>query len=144
MIPVFHTEFDALQLSLQNFPEIPPYGDFGDFWWLLWLFSVRDPAGFFGFCPLSNLHTSGYKTYGVSVLVLAPESWNQLYLDVRTKDRDYFFIFSVSRLYSNFSGSSIFSFRYSMYVQFTMGNCILSRETDARMGVECQIMKLLN
>ena len=35
MIPVFHTEFDALQLSFPWFGEIPPYGDFGDFWWLL-------------------------------------------------------------------------------------------------------------
>ena len=34
-IPVFHTEFDALQLSFPWFGEIPPYGDFGDFSWLL-------------------------------------------------------------------------------------------------------------
>ena len=41
MIPVFHTEFDALQLSFPWFGKIPPCGDFGDFWWLLWLLSPK-------------------------------------------------------------------------------------------------------
>ena len=35
VIPIFHTKFDALQLLLKRFFEIPPSGDFGDFWWLL-------------------------------------------------------------------------------------------------------------
>ena len=39
VIPIFHTEFDALQILCNRFGEIPPTGDFGDFWWLLWLFS---------------------------------------------------------------------------------------------------------
>ena len=38
-IPVFHTEFDPLQLSFTQNGKIPPNGDFGDFWWLFWLFS---------------------------------------------------------------------------------------------------------
>ena len=37
VIPIFHTEFDALQVSSKRLGEIPPFGDFGDFWWLLWL-----------------------------------------------------------------------------------------------------------
>ena len=37
VIPIFHTEFDALQLSTRRFGEIPPSGDFGGFLWLLWL-----------------------------------------------------------------------------------------------------------
>ena len=39
VIPIFHTEFDALKVSYNRLGEIPPYGDFGDFWWLLWLLS---------------------------------------------------------------------------------------------------------
>ena len=35
VIPIFHTEFDPLQVLLVHFGEIPPTGDFGDFWWLL-------------------------------------------------------------------------------------------------------------
>ena len=35
VIPIFHTEFDALQLSTRRFGEIPPSGDFGGFLWLL-------------------------------------------------------------------------------------------------------------
>ena len=31
VIPIFHTEFDALKVSNNRFGEIPPYGDFGDF-----------------------------------------------------------------------------------------------------------------
>mgnify|MGYP006863839779 CR=1 FL=1 len=42
MIPVFHTEFDPLKLSLKQNGKIPPSGDFGDFWWLFWLFSRQD------------------------------------------------------------------------------------------------------
>ena len=37
VIPIFHTEFDALKVSYIRFGEIPPTGDFGDFWWLFWL-----------------------------------------------------------------------------------------------------------
>ena len=42
MIPLFHTEFDALQLSFHWIAEIPPIGDFGDFLWLFWLFLGAD------------------------------------------------------------------------------------------------------
>ena len=37
MIPFFQSEFDALQVSYNWLGEIPPTGDFGDFWWLFWL-----------------------------------------------------------------------------------------------------------
>ena len=37
VIPIFHTEFDALQLSTNRFGEIPPSGDFGGFLWLLFV-----------------------------------------------------------------------------------------------------------
>ena len=37
VIPIFHSEFDALQVSSKMIGEIPTYGDFGNFWWLLWL-----------------------------------------------------------------------------------------------------------
>ena len=41
VIPIFHTEFDALQVLFHWRVKIPPHGDFGDFWWLLWLFSPK-------------------------------------------------------------------------------------------------------
>ena len=37
VIPFFHTKFDALQVSSKRLGEISPFGDSGDFWWLLWL-----------------------------------------------------------------------------------------------------------
>ena len=37
-IPFFQSEFDPLQLLVKRFGGIPPSGDLGDFWWLLWLF----------------------------------------------------------------------------------------------------------
>ena len=40
VIPFFQSEFDALQLLVNRFGEIPPNGDFGDFWWLLWLLTL--------------------------------------------------------------------------------------------------------
>ena len=61
-IPVFHSEFDALQLSFPWFGEIPPFGDFGDFWWLLLVATFFDPAGFFSFYPKHILYTPRYKT----------------------------------------------------------------------------------
>ena len=39
VIPIFHAEFDALKVLSKRFGEIQPFGDFGDFWGLLWLFS---------------------------------------------------------------------------------------------------------
>ena len=57
--PIFHTEFDALKVSYNRFGEIPPTGDFGDFWGLLWLFSSLDLVRFFNFCPFSTKHTFG-------------------------------------------------------------------------------------
>ena len=59
VIPIFHTEFDALKVTYNSLGEIPPYGDFGDFWWLLWLFSSLDLVRFFNFCPFWNQHTLG-------------------------------------------------------------------------------------
>ena len=35
MIPISHTEFDALQVLPKGFYKIPPSGDFGGFLWLL-------------------------------------------------------------------------------------------------------------
>ena len=37
MIPIFHTEFDALKLLVMSLGEIPPSGDFGYFLWLLFV-----------------------------------------------------------------------------------------------------------
>ena len=41
VIPFFQSEFDAQQLLVNRFGEIPPSGDFGDFLWLLWLFYLN-------------------------------------------------------------------------------------------------------
>ena len=41
VIPFFQSEFDAQQLLVNRFGEIPPSGDFGDFWWLLWLLTPK-------------------------------------------------------------------------------------------------------
>ena len=56
VIPIFHTEFDALQVSSTMFGEIPPTGDFGDFWWLLWLFSRQDVVFKFNDMPFWRGH----------------------------------------------------------------------------------------
>ena len=37
VIPIFHTEFDALKGLPKEFGEIPPSGDSGDFLWLLFV-----------------------------------------------------------------------------------------------------------
>ena len=37
MIPISHTEFDALQVLPKGFYKIPPSGDFGGFSWLLFV-----------------------------------------------------------------------------------------------------------
>ena len=42
VIPFFQSEFDALQLLVNWLGEIPPSGDFGDFWWLLWLLTFEN------------------------------------------------------------------------------------------------------
>ena len=70
MIPIFHTEFDALKVSFNRLSEIPPCGDFGDFWWLLWLFSRQALVIFFSFCPFWTQHTLGKKMAYVSVWVV--------------------------------------------------------------------------
>ena len=41
MIPIFHTEFDPLQVLFLSICKIPPTGDFGDFWWLLLVTSSK-------------------------------------------------------------------------------------------------------
>ena len=42
MIPIFHTEFDAQQVSSNGLGEIPPTGDFGGFWWLFFVATLAD------------------------------------------------------------------------------------------------------
>ena len=54
--PIFHSEFDALKVSYNRFGEIPPTGDFGDFWWLLWLFSRQDVVFKFNDIPFRRGH----------------------------------------------------------------------------------------
>ena len=48
VIPFFQSEFDALQLFVRRYGEIPPSGDFGDFWWLLWLLTFEKLVFNFG------------------------------------------------------------------------------------------------
>ena len=61
VIPIFHTEFDALKVSSKRFDEIPPYGDFGNFWWLLWLFSPKQLVFKFNDIPFPKAHGVGRK-----------------------------------------------------------------------------------
>ena len=61
VIPIFHTEFDALQLSTNRFGEIPPSGDFGDFKWLFWLLSPADGATFLANWGISIVHVVRYS-----------------------------------------------------------------------------------
>ena len=56
VIPIFHTEFDALKVSNNRFGEIPPYGDFGDFWWRFWRFSPKRPVFKFNDIPFRRAH----------------------------------------------------------------------------------------
>ena len=69
MIPIFHTEFDALQVSLEEKCEIPPDGDFGGFLWLLWLLLALDLYKYLAALPFWNLHPPrnilGYVAHGV-------------------------------------------------------------------------------
>ena len=69
VIPIFHTEFDALQLSLKECGEISPNGDFGGFLWLLWLLLALDLYEYLAALPFWNLHTPrnilGYVAHGV-------------------------------------------------------------------------------
>ena len=58
MIPIFHTESDALQLSYNKHGEIPPHGDFGGFLWLLWLFYHLDATKYLKALLFWNLHIS--------------------------------------------------------------------------------------
>ena len=44
IIPIFHTEFDAQQVSSNGLGEIPPTGDFGGFWWLFFVATLADGA----------------------------------------------------------------------------------------------------
>ena len=59
VIPIFHTEFDAQQLLVKSLGEIPPSGDFGDFLWLLWLFSTPSLVTFFRHYHGLILHSLG-------------------------------------------------------------------------------------
>ena len=58
MIPIFNTEFDALQVSFHKWVEIPPHGDFGGFLWLFWLFYHLDATKYLKALPFWNLHIS--------------------------------------------------------------------------------------
>ena len=57
MIPIFHTEFDALKLLVKSLGEIPPSGDFGDFLWLLWLLTSEKLVFKFNDYPGHKLHS---------------------------------------------------------------------------------------
>ena len=57
VIQFFQSEFDALQLSVKRFGEIPPSGDFDDFWWLLWLLTSEYLVSNFGDYGGLNLHS---------------------------------------------------------------------------------------
>ena len=61
VIPIFHTEFDALQVSTKVIGENPPSGDFGDFWWLFWLLSLADEATFLANWGISIVHILRYS-----------------------------------------------------------------------------------
>ena len=61
VIPIFHTKFDALKVSYNRLGEFPPYGDFGDFWWLLWLFSHPALVSKFNDIPFPKAHGMGRK-----------------------------------------------------------------------------------
>ena len=57
MIPIFHTEFDALKLLVKSLGEIPPSGGFGDFLWLLWLLTSEKLVFKFSDYPGHVLHS---------------------------------------------------------------------------------------
>ena len=61
--PIFHTEFEALQVSSKRFGEIQPYGygDIGDFCWLLCLFSPKSLVSKFNDVPFRRAHSLGKK-----------------------------------------------------------------------------------
>ena len=61
VIPFFQSEFDALKLLDNRFGEIPPTGDFGDFLWLLWLFSPKRLVSKFNDIPFPKAHGVGRK-----------------------------------------------------------------------------------
>ena len=56
VIPFFHSEFNALQVSSKMVGEIPPFGYFGDFWWLLWLFSPANLVIYLANWGISKVH----------------------------------------------------------------------------------------
>ena len=52
MIPIFHTEFDAKQLLVNGFGEIPPSGDFGGFLVAILATLATFPGWIFYFLPI--------------------------------------------------------------------------------------------
>ena len=70
VIPIFHTEFDALQVSTKVIGENPPSGDFGDFWWLFWLLSLADEATFLAKWGISIVHVVRYSLVLMVLLTL--------------------------------------------------------------------------
>ena len=61
VIPFFRLEFDARQLLVKRFGEIPPSGDFGDFLWLFWLFSTPALVTFLADKGISIVHILRYS-----------------------------------------------------------------------------------
>ena len=78
VIPIFHTEFDALQVSYTMFGEIPPYGDFGDFLWLLWLLSRPSLVFKFNDIPFPKANGMGRKMAHVDFLANGFKWWKCL------------------------------------------------------------------
>ena len=78
VIPIFHTEFDALQVSYTMFGEIPPYGEFGDFLWLLWLLSRPSLVFKFNDIPFPKANGMGRKMAHVDFLANGFKWWKCL------------------------------------------------------------------
>ena len=68
VIPLFQSEFDALQLLVTRFGKIPPIGGFGYFWWLLWLknpifrhdFEIGHLVGVLAYYPIAKNRKSRF------------------------------------------------------------------------------------
>ena len=68
VIPLFQSEFDALQLLVTRFGKIPPIGIFGYFWWLLWLknpifrhdFEIGHLVGVLAYYPIAKNRKSRF------------------------------------------------------------------------------------
>ena len=61
VIPFFHLEFDARQLLVKRFGEIPPTGYFGGFLWLLFVATSKGMVNNVATYAILFLH--GYITF---------------------------------------------------------------------------------